>query len=152
MDRIEIRAANVAQVHRTRVGKNILIDDDVQGIARDLADIDKTLKLEYDPGQELYIVFQAVTNSDGSVEERLVSTWDCEANGPIDKRLVNRIREISAEGYDYVAELDRIDAAAKRAEEHEFEETFGPVAEKLAWALVRDLDGGKPVSVSKGLR
>lgn len=143
MDRIEISPASVAQVHRTRVGRNVLIDDDVQGIARDLREIDKSLKLEFDPGQEMYVVYQVVCEPDGSVSDKLVTTWDIERNGPLDKRLVHRIRQIAAAGYDYAAELDRVDAEAEKAAEYAFAEEFGPVADQLAWALLKDLGENK---------
>lgn len=139
MERIEIQPALVAQVHRTKVGRNVLIDDDVQGIARDIHEIDKSLCLEFDPGEELYVVFQRLQMADGSTEDRLVTTWSMERNGPIDKRLVARIRQIASEGYDYAAELDRIDKEAAAAEDRKFDEQMGPAAEKLAWALLKDL-------------
>lgn len=143
MERIEIQPANVAQVHRTSVGKNILIDDDVQGIARDLATIDPSLKLEFDPHEELYIVYQARLLGDGSVEDTLVTTWSVERNGPLDKRLSKRVAQIASEGYDYAAELDRIDREAQAAEDHAFTERFGPMAERLADALLKDLGEDK---------
>lgn len=139
MERIEIQPASVAQVHRTKVGRNVLIDDDVQGIARDIAEIDKSLCLEFDPGEELYIVFQKIDEPDGSRVERLVTTWSVERNGDLDKRLVARIRQIASEGYDYAKELDRIDREAAAAEDKRMDEQFGPVAEKLGWALLKDL-------------
>lgn len=143
MDRIEISPASVAQVHAARGGRRVLIDDDVQGIARDLRDIDAALKLEFDPGEELYIVYQQVLAGDGSLEDRLVTVWSVERNGPVDKRLVHRIREIAAPGYDLAGELDLIDGEAQRRAEHEFSEAFGDVADRLGHALLKDL-GEKP--------
>src|SRR5689334_18690578 len=104
MDRIEIAPTNIQLLSRTQVGTNVLIDDDVQGIARDLREIDDSLKLEFDPDAEVFIVYQVVAEPDGSVSDKLVTTWSIELNGPLDKRLVHRMREISADGYDYVAE------------------------------------------------
>lgn len=152
MDRIEISPASVAQVHRTRVGGNIQIDDDVQGIAKELHEIDASLCLEFDPDEDLYIVYQAVAEPDGSTSEKLVTTWPLDRNGPLDKRLVHRIRQIASEGYDYVAELDRIDAEAKAREEYEFAERMGPAAEKLAWALLKDLGEGQSRAFISGGR
>lgn len=152
MDRIEISPTNVAQIHRTRVGKNVLIDDDVQGIARDLREIDESLKLEFDPYEELYIVFQDVEEPDGSRTEHLVTTWSIELNGPLDKRLVHRMRQIAAEGYDYAAELERVDREAQAAADKRFEEQFEPVADKLGWALLKDLGEQPRIFVPGGRR
>lgn len=139
MERIEISPAPLAQVHRTRVGRNVLICDDVQGIARELCEIDASLHLEFDPGQEMYVVFQRRALADGGMEDQLVTTWDVARNGQLDKRLVHRVRQVCSDGYDLAAELELADAEAAAAAEHEHAERVGPIAERLAHALLADL-------------
>lgn len=133
-ERIEISPATVAQVHRSRKGVRVAVDDDVQNVARDLRELRSTLVLEFDPVEEFYIVLDRVTLADGSTEDRLVTTaTEC------DQRLVSRVRYISGDGYDYAAELDRVEAQAERDRAHEFREQVGDPAERLAHALCKDL-------------
>jgi hypothetical protein len=65
------------------------------------------------------------------VSDKLVTVWSVEKNGDLDKRIVHRCREITAPGYDLAGELERVDAEAKRREEHEFAERMGPVIDRL---------------------
>lgn len=134
MDTIEITPATLAQVHRTRNGHQIAIDDDVQGVARDLLAIDPSLRLHYDPHGEYYVVKQLVTERDGTVTEKLVTTAL-----ELDQRIVHRVRQIAHPSYDYAAELDRVDAAADRERDRRQAELVGPMAERLAHALRKDL-------------
>lgn len=134
MDRIEIRPATVGQVARTRLGKNVAVDADVANVARDLRDISPEFRLEYDPHGDFFIVSQVRVMPDGSEEISLVTTaQDC------DQRIVRRVREITAPGYDVGAEMERLDREADKRKEHALTERVGPIAEKLAWALRKDL-------------
>jgi pyoverdine/dityrosine biosynthesis protein Dit1 len=135
MQPVEIRAGNMRQVHTALAsGKLVAVGDDVQGVANDLAAIDPGLKLFYEPGEDVWIVKHVRQMPDGSEQEHLVSTFQ-----QLDQRVVARIREISQPGYDYVGELDRLDAAAEREATHQFSEKIGPIGEKLAWAFRQDL-------------
>lgn len=133
-NRVEIEPASMAQVHRTKVGRNVGIADDVLGIARQLKEIDSSLRLEYDPGEDFFIVFQRRILPDGSEQDSLVLTAQT-----LDGRVLNRVREIASPGYDFIADMDRRDDAAERRRRHEFAESVGPVAERLAHALRKDL-------------
>lgn len=133
----DIEPASAAQVRRTDKDKLVVIDDDVQNVANSLHDIDRCLRLTYDPDQGIFIVYRVLTHGDGSVEEQLVTTAQ-----RCDQRIVQRIREIGAESYDYAAELDKADAQAERAREHEFEEKIGPLAEQLRHSMRKDLNLG----------
>jgi hypothetical protein len=143
-ERIEIQPAGVAQVHRSlRLGDRIVVDDDVQNIASDLRAIRATLRLEYDRAEDLWFVMDLVAKPDGSSEEKLVTVWDAEKNGGIDQRLVQRVREVAAPGYDIAAELEKADREAERERSRRFREQVGPAAEKLKWALRKDLGADK---------
>jgi hypothetical protein len=132
---VEIQPGQMAQVTRAlRSGKLIAIDDDVQGIANDLFAIDPGLRLEYEPFEDVWVVKYVGLNEIGEHEERLVASYaEC------DQRIVRRMREIAQPGYDFAGELDRLDREAEARHEHEMSEKIGPAAEKLAWALGRDL-------------
>jgi hypothetical protein len=132
---IEIKPGNVWSVATAlKSGKLIAIDNDVQGVANDLHEIDAGFRLRYDPGEDVYLLSHEGLQPDGSVEEKFVSSFEA-----CDQRIVQRAREISAPSYDYVGELDRLEAKAERDKVHEFSEKIGPHAEKLAWALRQDL-------------
>lgn len=131
---IDIEPASIAAVKRTDKGKLVAIDDDVVGVARDLKAIDAALKLSYDPDQDYYVVYEVRVLGDGSVEEHLVTTArEC------DQRIVWRVKEISRPGYDYAAELEKVEAAAKKARDDTFREELAPRAERLRHALRKDL-------------
>lgn len=152
MDRIEIQPAAVEQVHKAlKTGRRIAIDMDVQNIAQDLREIRATLKLEYDPGEDIFVVLDEVTMPNGSIEEKLVTTWDCVRNGPLDQRLVRRIREIAHPSYDLAAELEKADKAADLERARRFREKVGPAAERLAHALRKDLGSTERAFVPKAV-
>ena len=134
MERVQISPATVAQVHRSQRGARVAVTADVQNVARDLQQIRESLVLEFDPVEDFYVVLDRRVMPDGSEEDHLVTTaLEC------DQRLVNRVREISSESYDFVAELERVEAAAERDRQHAFREQVGEPAERLAHALRKDL-------------
>jgi hypothetical protein len=147
---VDIEPGRMAQVTRAlKSGKLISVDDDVQGVANDLHEIDPHLRLSYEPHEDVWIVKYVYLTAGGEVKERLVSSFqEC------DQRIVRRVREINRPGYDFVAELDRLDREAERRKDHEFSEKIGPHAEKLAWALRQDLGRNEraviPADVPKG--
>jgi hypothetical protein len=135
-DVIDIQPGRAAQVHTAlQSGHRVVVDDDVKGVAQALKDIDRGLRLSYFPEQDLWIIDHVKVLEDGSVQESLVTT--CE--GELDPRLVERIKQIASPGYDYAAELEKIERAAQKREEALFTEKRGPILEKLAWAFTRDL-------------
>jgi hypothetical protein len=150
MQSIEIQPGRMVQVTRAmKSDRLIAVDDDVQNVANDLHAIDPHLKLVYEPYEDVWIVKYQQLTAGGEVEERLVSSFqEC------DQRIVRRMREINRPGYDFVAELDRLDREAERRADHEFSEKIGPHAEKLAWALRQDLGRNEravvPADVPKG--
>lgn len=132
---VEIKPGQIAQVTKAmRSGKPIVVDDDVQGVANDLHQIDPGLRLEYEPFEDVWVVKYVHLTADGEVRERLVSTFqEC------DQRIVARMREINRPGYDFPAELDRLEREAEAQRDYEFGQKVGPIGEKLAWALRQDL-------------
>jgi hypothetical protein len=143
-ERFEIRPASLTQVLRSQRGQRIVVDDDVQNVARDLRAIRGTLVLEFDPVEEIWIVYDRQTLEDGSEQEDLVTT-----SLTCDQRLVQRVREVASPGYDLVAELDKVEARADRAQDEAFREQVGDAGEKLAWALRKDLGVQNRVAVPK---
>jgi hypothetical protein len=135
---IDPAPAKLAQIQQARNGRLVEIDDDVVGVARQLRDIDRSLRLRYcelpDGHDDYWLVYRLVEHPDGSAEEQMVTTAM-----ELDARIVKRVQKIAAEDYDLVAELDRLDRESERARDHELHERNGPVAERLWHALRKDL-------------
>ncbi|UTI65607.1 hypothetical protein NBH00_05200 [Paraconexibacter antarcticus] len=137
MDYVEISPATITQVHQAmgRTKSLVLVDDDVQGIATSLQEIDDSLHLHYDPQQDIWVVTQEVHQPDGTVEDKLVTTH----SGDLDHRLLNRVRQVTGRGYDMHADIEASERAAERVRDRERLEQVGPTAERLLHALRRDL-------------
>jgi hypothetical protein len=126
---IEIEPGTLSQVKQAQNGRMVLISDDAAGIAADLRAIDRSLRLRCADDQSVYIVYQAL--EDG---EKLVTT-----SKTLDARIVQRVREIAQPGYDLVGELHKAEAQDRREHEHKVSEQVGDVADKLAFAIRKDL-------------
>jgi hypothetical protein len=134
-DRIEIRPASVAQVIRSRRGVRVVITDDVCDVARRVEEINPEFRLEYDPLEAFFVVYQRRELPTGEVKEQLVATaLDCDA------RLVEEVRKAASPSYDLAGEMERLDARAERDRRHRFSEQIGDAGERLAHALCNDLD------------
>jgi hypothetical protein len=129
MGRIEIEPGSVAQVKRALSGRLVLVPDDVCNVVRDLREIDRGLRVEMEEDGSLYVVF----HQDGP-KQTLVTTAK-----HLDQRLVQRVREVASERYDYVAELDRLEAKADAAQERRHRDWSGDLAQRLAHAFRKDL-------------
>jgi hypothetical protein len=127
---IEVRPATVDQVQRALSGELVVIDADAGSVAENLRRIDRALSLRYDPVQKVSVVVHV----DGD-EENLVTTQQ----GKPDQRLVKRVEEISAPGYDYGREVEKVERDAERAQDARRREQTGEIGERLAHALRKDL-------------
>ena len=132
---LDISPASVAQVQRA-FGTMVQVDDDVQNVARDLRAIDPGLSLFYDASEDVWIVMQV---RDG-VEHLVTTAQEC------DQRIVHRVREVSSERYDLVAELEASDAQIEKDKDAALHEQTGDVGERLLHAMRHD-KGEKAVSV-----
>jgi hypothetical protein len=137
---MDIQPASVAQVRAGRDGRRFLIEDDVLDVARRIKEIDDSLSLQFNERGEFFVVVQ--TLADG--EEKLVTTAQ-----ELDERLIHRLKHITHQSYDYVAEMDRIDKQAEKDSEHRFSEKVGEAGEKAAHALREDLGATNKAFVSK---
>lgn len=112
-----------------RGGELVEIDDDVQSIAQQIKDIDPRLGVEYNLQSLQFRVYEL-----GDDGKRRTVMWIDELTGDIP----NHLRRIAKTNY--VLEMRRQDAQAERDADHRLHERLGPVAEKLAHALRKDLD------------
>lgn len=131
---MDIQPATLTQVQRGRLGRTLFIDDDVGGIAQQLLEIDSSLRLAFSEAGGHFVVKRRTERPDGSYSEQLVTTAQ-----QLDHRLLDRVRLVCSDHYDTAADMDRVDAQAERDRDHRFHEQVGPIAERLAHAIRKDL-------------
>lgn len=127
---MEISGVDIAVVEKGKDGKFVTIDDDVLDIARDLKKIDENLRLRWSEAGEYFVVYEMLP--DGSEGLVLTST-------ELTPAILDRIREIGHSSYNYAKELDEHDKQVEREFDHGVSERIGPVAERLAHAVRKDL-------------
>lgn len=127
---MDISPANIAQVELGRDGRVVTIDDDVLNIAKDLKEIDDKLRLRWVENAEYFCVYEL--EEDGS--ESLVLT-----SQELNPQIIERVRQIAHPSYDYAKELDKLDAQVDREFDHAQRERLGEAAEKLSFAVRKDL-------------
>jgi hypothetical protein len=140
---MEIKPASLLQVQNAQDGRMIVIDDDVLGVAQQLKEIDENLRLRYSEAGDFFVIYQ---ESEDGVHQHLVLT-----SQDLNPQVVERVRQISSAAYDYVTELDRRDAEVDRARDHQFREQTGDVAERLSFAIRKDLGLTDRAFVGKGV-
>lgn len=138
---INIPTASIATIRKTLQGRTVSIEDDVQGIAKQIAEIDSSLGLQVSEqeGELVWIVVQRFAEEDGSTSEHFVT----DMVGELDQRILQRVRQVTGRGYDLIAEIDKAEAEADREQDRRRLEQMGPVAEKLAYAFKKDLHADK---------
>lgn len=142
---IDIEPGGVRQVQRALAsGRMVVVTDGPHDVARKLREISDVLRLHYDPYEAVWVVMELQALPDGSTRESLVTTaLEC------DDRLVERVRQIAQPGYDYAGELERVEREADRAHDERRREQVGDVAERLRFALSKDLGRHETVRTLK---
>lgn len=122
-DNYVVEPASIAQVRASRSGAMVLIEDDVGGVAKGLAEIDHRLKLRYSQAGEYWVVYYEHDESCDPLNcgfpdtcrperaELILTAMEC------DQRIVNRVQLIDQHGrsgYDLVQEIERQDAAERQ--------------------------------------
>lgn len=130
---MEIEPANYEQVVKANDEDWVIIEKDIGEVVQELKEIDPRLCVRYNGIQKFYALF-AKEIIDGQEQEYLVNTFKS-----LDKRVVNRIREILSPGYDFVAEIEKDEDKKQRDKEHKLHEVMGENAERLAFAIRKDL-------------
>jgi hypothetical protein len=134
---MEIAPASLAMFTKGKNGRLIPIDDDVQGCANALNEIDPHLRLRYSEVGEYFVVYwkpEEAEEGDGY----MISTAQ-----ELDHRLVAHVGAIykrcQEPGYSFGEELDRLDAEDKKAKDDAFSEEHGEMFERMAHAMRKDL-------------
>jgi hypothetical protein len=136
MHMIDITPASLDQVVRGRGGNLIVIENDVNGVARDIKAIHPDLFLRFNEQGGYFVVLQ---DMGPACRPHVVTTaQEC------DQRLVRRVRLVCSEGYDTGAEMDKHHDERDRANSAQFAEKMGEVSEQLAWAIREDIRKARP--------
>lgn len=140
MTMIDITPASLDQIVRGRGGNLIVIESDVNNVARDVHNIHPDLFLRYNDQGGYFVVLQDM----GANRRPHVVTTAQEC----DQRLTRRVQMIvsgTLNGtYDYGAEVDKQHDQTDRDNNAQFAENVGEVAEKLAWAIREDIRKARP--------
>jgi hypothetical protein len=129
------------------------IDTDVLGVVEALQRIDRGLKMYFDEGQEVFVLywegFRPDHQGNPGWHEDLVGAYR-----ELDQRIVGLIERIDREGRgraDLNAELERLERAREREMASQRHEHVGPIAERLLHAVRDDLGlGGSVVHLHRG--
>lgn len=140
---MEIQPATLDQIRIARNGKWVVIDNDVGNVAKDLRTLHPSLRLRHSESSGHFVVYQEIVHPNGKVEQHLVTTAkEC------DQRLVKRVAQIMQPEYDFAKELDKMDDEAKKRSEKEFEEQIEDHADRLAFAIRKDMGFKSDISRS----
>ncbi len=125
---MDLQPASIAQVRQGK-RRRITVEADVGSVVQQIKEIDPRLGVIWDDDGEFF----AVVEQDG-LKQRIVLT-----SQELDQRVLDRLRFIVSDGYDYVGEIEAIDAKADREKDHKFREETGEIAERMAHGLRKDL-------------
>lgn len=135
---VEIQPATAEQV--IKAGEHwVVIEADLGGVVQELKEISPLLHLRYNPHQKFYAIYAREKG-----QEYLVGTYT-----HLDKRITQRIRKIMDSSYNFVEESEKKDKEAKDNWEYAWGQKIAENAEKLAWAIRKDLGLNKDTAFIK---
>lgn len=140
MDRyldLEPPRATLGQLQLTNKLEMVPIESDVLGVVERLKSIDSGLKMYFDFGQEIFVLYHEGLNEQGHVVERLVGAYK-----ELDQRIINLIERIDAQGRGRVnlsEELEKLERERDAEQRHRQMERVGELGERLRHALRDDL-------------
>lgn len=133
---MEIRPASLAQIAKARNGQMVEIDDDVQGVANALGEIDSHLRLRFSEAGGYYVVYWKPEEWEEGDGYLITTAQD------LDHRLAHHMRQVvhrcQQPGYSLAGELDEADAKAKADADQTFVEENGELVERMAHAMRED--------------
>jgi hypothetical protein len=147
---LEPPRATLGQLQLTNKHEMVPVETDVLGVVARLRSIDPGLKMFFDFGQEIFVLYHEGLNEQGQVVDTLVGAYK-----ELDQRIVKLIERIDAQGrgrHDLVAELDKLEAERDREQRHRQLEQVGEVGEQLRHALRKDLGLGGSQAFMSGSR
>lgn len=134
---VEIRPASLAQITKARDGQLVQVDDDVQGIANALHEIDHHLRLRFSEAGEYFVAYWKPDEWEEGDGYAIFTAQD------LDHRIVHHMRGVyhrcQQPGYSFAQELERAEEKAEAEQDHNWEQQHGEMYEKLAFAMREDL-------------
>jgi hypothetical protein len=128
--------ADLAQIIRGKEGRMVTIDNDVQGVANALSYIDHHLRLRFSEAGGYFVVYWK-PDEDEEGSGYLVTTAQ-----ELDHRIIKTVEEVywkvRQPGYSFAGELEKVEAAEKKAIADAESEVNGEVLERLAFAMRKD--------------
>lgn len=136
--------ARLDQFVETR-NRQVIVDADSCAVVKDLQEIDKSLGVRFVDGPEPYFaVIQTIEHGDGRVDQQLVTTAQAYPTAfgtytGLDERIVERVRKVSHESYDFMAEAEKNKKDWDESMRKAREEKLGEMGEMAAHAVRKDL-------------
>jgi hypothetical protein len=136
--------AKLDQIVETR-NRQVIVDADSCSVVRDLREIDRNLGVRFVDGpQPFFAVYQEINHPDGRVEQHMVTTAQAYPTAfgtytGLDGRIVDRVREITHESYDFGKEAEKRRRDFENNARHERAEKAGEMGEMAAHAIRKDL-------------
>lgn len=112
------------------------IEDDVLNIANTLYEIDPHLRLRFSEAGGYFVVYWKPADADEGDGYLVLTAQE------LDWRIVRRIQEIGSKDYDFTQEIERVEAANRKAEQERRHELLGETHERAYFEL-RKLMGVK---------
>lgn len=126
---------------KARDGRLVPIDDDVQGVANALHELDSHIRLRYSEAGEHFVIYWAGDPEQAAEEDG--ESYLIFSAKDLDHRIVHRMREIyhrcQQPGYSFADELEKKDKEAKLRADVEHTERNGEMYERLGHAMRSDL-------------
>ena len=128
----------MAQIRKGRDGKIHIIEADAGGVAEGLKRLDSRLHLRYSEKGDFYVVYCREEHEQEGTGHLVGTFQEC------DQRIVKSIEETMYKwkqpGFDFGKELEEMDDKAEKEADHASLEATGEYAERLAFALRKDLN------------
>lgn len=127
---MELDAATIDQIRRSKDGGMVTIENDVGNIVAQIKAINDSLRVRWSEAGEYFVVYHVYPSG----KEELLTTAQ-----ELDGRLVKRIQKVTSGDYNYLEELDKLEAAKEAESDAKFKEQIGEYGERLGHALRKDL-------------
>lgn len=140
---MELQYASITQVRQGKGGREVVIEDDVMDVVRQIKEISLALSVHWNDDGEYFQIKERC--ADG--KDRLVLTTQ-----ELDQRLLAHLRKIGSPGWNAGREMERHEDAREKALDHAFHEKVGPIGERAAWAVRKDLEAQNRIFLPRGVR
>lgn len=133
----ELEPIAIQQIHRGAKGQMVEIEDDVLDVVKQLKQIDPTLYVRWSEKGEYFVVYCRLPDEPPGTGNVVLMTPE------LDQRVVTRIQraawEQKQDGYSLADAMDELDAKADAEKQAEFSERIAEHAERLAFAIRKDM-------------